>query len=93
MSKTASATVVISNRLGLHARPATLLAETAGRWDSDITVRRTDQANVVDCKSVLQIMLLAGTPGTELEFTATGGDAADAVVSLVEVVKSKFDEE
>ncbi|MHC5023680.1 MAG: HPr family phosphocarrier protein [Planctomycetota bacterium] len=93
MSQSASAKVTIVNRLGLHARPATMFAEIAGRWPCDIQVRRVDQDDGVNGKSVLQLMLLAGTPGTELEITADGDKAREAVDSLVDLVKSKFEEE
>jgi len=91
---TASAhkTVKVSNRLGLHARPAMLLAETAQRFAADITVRRTDQDEAVDAKSIMKIMMLAATAGTELEITATGEGAEEAVRDLVQLVKVGFDE-
>jgi phosphotransferase system HPr (HPr) family protein len=84
--------VKVSNRLGLHARPAMLLAETAQRFTADITVRRTDQDEAVDAKSIMKIMMLAATSGTELEITATGDGAEEAVRDLVQLVKVGFDE-
>ena len=93
MSKTASTVVTVSNKLGLHARPATLFAETAKNASAKVTVRRCDQDNVVDGKSVMQMMMLAATQGTRIEITANGADAEDAVSRLVELVKSDFQEE
>ncbi len=93
MSQTASAVVTIANKLGLHARPATLFAETASRSTSQITVRRCDQAQVVDGKSVIQMMLLAATAGTRIEITAKGNDAEKAIATLVELVKTGFEED
>ena len=90
MSKTASAVVTVANKLGLHARPATLFAETASKSKSDISVRRCDQEQLVDGKSVIQMMLLAATVGTRIEIAATGCDAHEAVSALVELVKSGF---
>lgn len=88
-----SAHVKISNRLGMHARPAMILAETAQGFDSDITVRRTDQDDSVDAKSIMQLMMLAATEGTELEIKADGHDAEQAVKRLIELIKSGFDED
>ncbi len=92
MSKSASAVVTVVNKLGLHARPATLFQQTASNFDADITVRRTDQDETVDGKSVMQMMMLAGTKGTRIEITADGRDAKQAVAALVELVKSGFQE-
>ncbi len=93
MSKTASTVVTVSNKLGLHARPATLFAETAKSASADVTVRRCDQDDAVDGKSVMQMMMLAATQGTRIEITANGADAEEAVKRLVELVKSGFQEE
>ena len=69
-----------------------LLAETAQRFAADITVRRTDQDEAVDAKSIMKIMMLAATAGTELEIRATGEGAEEAVRDLVQLVKVGFDE-
>ena len=60
---------------------------------SDITVRRCDQPNPVDGKSVMKIMMLAATQGTKIEITAQGCDAVEAVQTLVALVESGFREE
>ena len=93
MSKVASGKIIISNRLGLHARPAMVFVETAMKFKAEITVRRTDQSESVDGKSIMQMMMLAATQGTEIEITATNDDCEDAVQELVALVKSKFQEE
>ena len=93
MSKTASAVVTVANKLGLHARPATLFVATASRFESQITVRRCDQDETVDGKSIMQLMMLAATQGTDIEITATGPDADEAVENQVRLVKSGFQEE
>lgn len=93
MSNPVSARVTISNRLGLHARPAMVFVETACRFKAEVTVRRCDQQEAVDGKSIMQLMMLAATHGTELEITGRNDDAHDAVRTLVELVKSRFDEE
>ncbi len=93
MCETASAVVTVANKLGLHARPATLFAERASKARSQILVRRCDQTQAVDGKSVIQMMLLAATSGTRIEITAQGSDAREALQILVELVKSGFEEE
>lgn len=93
MSKSASAVVTIANKLGLHARPATLFAEVASSVEADIKVRRCDAGDPVDGKSIMQMMMLAATRGTKLEITASGADAPEAVETLVKLVESGFREE
>ena len=88
-----SATVKITNKLGMHARPAMILAETAQEFDADISIRRMDQNNKVDAKSIMQLMMLAATKGTELEISATGTDADSSVDRLVVLISSGFNEE
>jgi len=93
VSNTASAIVTIANKLGLHARPATLFAEMASGVEADIKVRRCDYGDAVDGKSIMQMMMLAATTGTEIEITAAGNDASQAVETLVKLVESGFKEE
>jgi len=83
--------VTIINRLGLHARPAMCFVDVASAFKSAITVQRGDQ--VVDGKSIMQMMLLAATKGTELEVIAEGEDAQKACEALRRLVASGFDEE
>jgi phosphocarrier protein len=93
VSDRASATVTIANRLGLHARPAMTFVDAASAWKSRITVRRADSDQPVDGKSIMQLLMLAATKGTELEVVATGPDAQQAVDALCDLVASKFGEE
>jgi phosphocarrier protein len=93
LSKTVAATVMIGNKLGLHARPAMLFVEAASAFESTITVRRADHRETVDGKSIMQMMMLAATQGTEIEITAVGEDADRAIDGLVALVESKFQEE
>lgn len=88
---TASTHVTIINKLGLHARPAMSFVDTASGFKSEIQVTKDGQ--VVDGKSIMQLMMLAATEGTELHIEAEGPDAEQAVAALVKLVDSKFDEE
>ncbi len=90
-SSTATTRVTIQNPLGLHARPAMSFVELASDHDSKITVKKAEQA--VDGKSIMQMMLLAATKGTELEIIAEGADAADAIKALTDLVNRGFDED
>ena len=84
------ARVVLSNKMGLHARPSTQIATTASRFSSDIHITKDDM--VVDAKSVLELLMLAAECGSELLIAAEGDDAKDAVHALVELVKGRFGE-
>ena len=84
------AKVVLSNKMGLHARPSTQIATTASRYSSDIHINKDEM--VVDAKSVLELLMLAAECGTELVITADGDDAKDATAALVELVKGRFGE-
>ncbi|MBX3354796.1 MAG: HPr family phosphocarrier protein [Phycisphaeraceae bacterium] len=88
-----SARIVIQNKLGLHARPAMTFTETASRFQASVTVRRCDGDETVDGKSIMQMLLLAGTQGTELEICVDGTDEAAALDALVTLVNRRFDEE
>ncbi len=89
--ETAEAAVTIQNRLGLHARPAMSFVDAAATFSADIKVRKGEQ--VVDGKSIMQLMMLAATCGTKLVITAEGSDAETAVSTLRQLVESKFEEE
>jgi phosphocarrier protein len=91
---TATATVSICNRLGMHARPAMMFVECASKHKASIRVSRSDNpAEKLDGKSIMQVMMLAATQGTEIALEADGADADAAVKALVELVKSGFQEE
>lgn len=89
--KTMQALVKIQNKLGLHARPAMSFVDTANNFVSKVLVKKG--AQVVDGKSIMQMMMLAATQGTELLIEATGPDAAAAVSALSDLINRKFDEE
>ncbi len=83
--------IKIINKLGLHARAAAKLASTASHFAC--TIRTGKDGKLVDCKSVMSLMLLAASQGTTLQFQFDGRDerkAHDAVQALIE---DKFGEE
>lgn len=89
--KECAARVTVVNRLGLHARPATAVADLAQQFTSAIVLRRDGQE--IDGKSIMQIMLLAATQGAELELIAKGDDADQACQAIRELFARGFDEE
>lgn len=89
MSDDASKTVVITNPQGLHARPAHAFVSKAKDFQSTITIRKGE--DVVDGKSILEILTLAAVQGTELVVEAVGPDASQAVVTLGELLESLED--
>ena len=92
MSERATITVSIRNKLGLHARPAMSFVDLAGSFPCAVTVKRADADETVDGKSIMQMMMLAATQGTELEITAEGENAEKAIAALKKLVDSKFGE-
>src|SRR5438874_7998053 len=82
--------LVVSNKLGIHARPAAMFVRTANRFDCDIFVEKDGEK--VNGKSIMGLMMLAAGPGSKLIIHAEGGDATRAIVELEALVKRKFDE-
>ncbi len=91
MASRASVKVKIVNRLGLHARPAMVFVDAAVAFPCSVAVKRADQE--VDGKSIMMMMMLAATQGTELEIVCEGEQAEEAARALKKLVDSGFDEE
>jgi phosphocarrier protein HPr len=84
-------TVEITNKLGIHARPAALFVKEAARYKSDVYVLKNGQE--VNGKSIMGVMMLAVECGSEITIKARGPDSEDAVRALVSLVRAKFMEE
>ncbi|MFT5117159.1 MAG: phosphocarrier protein HPr [Kiritimatiellia bacterium] len=82
--------LVIINKLGLHARAAAKLTGLAGRFSSKIELSVKDKT--VDCKSVMSLMLLAASKGTPIELTTDGKDEVDAINAIEALINNRFDE-
>lgn len=67
--------------------------QLANRFSAVVQVRREDSNEVVDGKSIMQMLLLAGTAGTVLVLSADGVDESDAINALVRLIASRFDED
>lgn len=83
--------VKVINSLGLHARPASMLVQAAGKYRSRVTLLKDDMS--VNAKSIMGVMMLAAEMGAEVEISADGDDAKEAVVAIRELFFRKFDEE
>ncbi len=87
----ASARLSIKNRLGLHARAASLLVQAVAGFEADVHVAKDDQR--VNGKSILGLLMLAAAQGSTIEVTAEGRDAAAAVAAITTLVESGFYED
>ena len=83
--------LILKNKYGLHARPATLLAEVANGFKSEIAFVKDGQE--VNGKSIFGLMMLAAECGSTLRIRAEGEDSAAAVAALEKVIEGKFNEE
>ncbi len=83
--------VKVPNSLGLHARPAMQLVDLANRFDACLGITKDKQ--LVDAKSIMQVMTLAATQGTKLTLSATGTDATEALAAMAELIAEGFGEE
>jgi phosphotransferase system HPr (HPr) family protein len=84
--------VKIRNKLGLHARPASMIVDAAMKHDGDIKLKANDI--IADAKSILSLMMLAAECGTEMEIIAENNtDDEKAVNDINELFVRKFDED
>ncbi|MDP3938903.1 MAG: HPr family phosphocarrier protein [Deltaproteobacteria bacterium] len=84
-------TCTIKNKLGLHARAAALFVQTAARFPCEIFLAR--DGNEVNGKSIMGILTLAASKGTQVTLRASGAEASAAVARLCELIENKFGEE
>ncbi len=82
--------VTIVNKLGLHARAAAKLVTLASSFSSDIDISKDGQT--VNGKSIMGVMMLAASRGTNIVIRATGHDEDVAAASLEELVQNRFGE-
>jgi len=83
--------LVITNKLGLHARPAALFVKTANRFASEVLVEKDGET--INGKSIMGLMMLAAGPGSRLTIHVRGQDAPQALAELEALVHNKFNEE
>lgn len=81
----------IENKLGLHARAAANFVNIASKYKSDVYV--TKDGITVNGKSIMGLLILAATTGTQIKLTVTGKDAQNAFNELKKLIVSRFNEE
>lgn len=81
----------IINKLGLHARAAAKLTGCTSRFSSEIKIAK--EGRQVDGKSIMSVMMLAASIGTDLVFTITGDDEQDAMNAIETLINNRFDED
>lgn len=81
----------IVNQRGLHARASAKFVETVNAFDAEVVVKKDDM--VVDGGSILDLMMLAASPGCSIIVEARGADAADVITALDDLVTRRFGEE
>ena len=84
------ATVVIRNKMGLHARPATQLVKLAQSFNAEITLIKQDKS--ASATSVLGIMMLGSHSGESITVQASGADAQAALDSVIALISCEFDD-
>ena len=82
--------VTICNKLGLHARAATKLAQLSQQFDATVTLQLAEKK--ADASSIMALMLLAGGQGKTVNISSTGEDAERALYEICQLISAKFDE-
>jgi phosphocarrier protein len=83
--------IKIKNKLGIHARPATLLAQEAGKFKSEIFIAK--DGIEVNAKSIMGIMMIAAEQGSVLILTVKGDDENEAAKAIKNIFNKIFEEE
>ena len=82
--------VTIINKLGLHARAASKLVNQASQFESDVYIDKN--GNRVNAKSIMGVMMLAASKGTEVLLEAEGDDEQACLEAMVKLINNRFDE-
>ncbi len=85
-----SENLTIINKLGLHARAASKLVNCASQFESEVFISK--QGNRVNAKSIMGVMMLAASKGTELELEVEGADEQACRDAIFELITSRFGE-
>jgi phosphocarrier protein HPr len=83
--------ITIINKLGLHARAASKFVTTASAFGCSIKVGKAGK--MVDGKSIMAVMMLAASKGTELDLEFSGDDEDRAMEALTTLINNRFDED
>jgi phosphocarrier protein len=83
--------LTVVNKLGIHARPASMFVRTANRFTAEVFVEKDGET--INGKSIMGLMMLAAGPGSRLTVRAEGADAAAAVAAIEDLLQRKFEED
>ena len=83
--------IIVQNRAGIHARPSSLIVQTAAKFQSNIMFEKENIT--VNAKSIMGVMTMAAGYQTELTVSADGADEAEAIAALEQLFAAKFEEE
>ncbi|WP_372782872.1 HPr family phosphocarrier protein [Litorivivens sp.] len=86
----AKSQLTIINKLGLHARAAAKFVSTATAFGSKISISANGQT--VDGKSIMSVMMLAASQGTDIELECVGDDEQEALQAITDLINRRFDE-
>lgn len=84
--------LTIKNKVGLHARPASLFVQAANKFKSDIRITNIGSNVTANAKSILNVLTLGANQGCEIRMNAEGEDADQALAALKELFDSNFGE-
>jgi len=82
--------IKIINKLGLHARASAKLTQVANQFESDIWIEKNDKK--VNAKSIMGVMMLAASQGTDIKISTEGVDEKDALDSITALINDYFGE-
>lgn len=91
MSEPLRAVAQITNKRGLHARASAKVVEAAARFQSEITIVK--DGTRVNARSIMGLMMLAASLGSEIGVEAEGPDAGAAMTAMLALIDAKFGEE
>ena len=83
--------VIIKNKSGIHARPASILVYEASKFKSEIYLEKS--GDKVDCKSILGVMMLAATCGSKVNILSQGEDEIEAMETVAKILEADFEED
>lgn len=89
-SQEVEATLVVQNKMGIHARPAAMIVRTANKYEADVYFEKDEE--LVNGKSIMGLMMLAAGSGSKLKVQAVGPDSDKLVEELTQLFSRKFDE-
>ncbi|NDV62113.1 HPr family phosphocarrier protein [Puniceicoccales bacterium CK1056] len=82
--------LTVSNKMGIHARPAAMIVRVANKYGADVIVEKDDEQ--VNGKSIMGLMMLAAGNGSTLRFVASGNDADKLLSEMQALFERKFEE-